>query len=345
MVYEWLRKHKKIFFGVQIVYRVLKRDTEFINTITNWGNEPDYVRIVHNGDKNSGSTVYIITEQGHGYGFFAEFRCLLEKLLFADLHGFIPYISWSKSYLYYDETINLETNNVFNYYFEMNNEVINPFESENIIFSRGCDCEYIERKYDALGYNQSWKFEQQLAFMFNKYIAIKKDIISEFNESIDKMFMNNKVLGVHYRGTDFKIGYNNHPTAVRLEQTIKAIKEAMIGREFKLIFLATDEKGVYDILYSEFGNKVVWFDDTYRGEDSKSIAFSDENREYHHYKLGKEVLRDAYTLSKCEGLIAGMSQVSFGARIFKIRRNEVYSYCNIIDNGINKNNKMFIAPK
>ena len=53
MVYEWLRKHKKIFFGVQIVYRVLKRDTEFINTITNWGNEPDYVRIVHNGDKNS----------------------------------------------------------------------------------------------------------------------------------------------------------------------------------------------------------------------------------------------------------------------------------------------------
>ena len=142
-----------------------------------------------------------------------------------------------------------------------------------------------------------------------------------------------------------KIGYNNHPTAVRLEQTIKAIKEAMIGREFKLIFLATDEKGVYDILYSEFGNKVVWFDDTYRGEDSKSIAFSDENREYHHYKLGKEVLRDAYTLSKCEGLIAGMSQVSFGARIFKISRNEVYSYCNIIDNGINKNNKMFIAPK
>ena len=26
------------------------------------------------------------------------------------------------------------------------------------------------------------------------------------------------------------------------------------------------------------------------------------------------------------GLIAGMSQVSFGARIFKISRNEVYSY-------------------
>jgi hypothetical protein len=63
---------------------------------------------------------------------------------------------------------------------------------------------------------------------------------------------------------------------------------------------------------------------------------SREERESHHYLLGREVLRDAWTLGSCQGLIAGLSQVSFGARIFKAATNTKYEDFVLLDNGMNK---------
>lgn len=40
------------------------------------------------------------------------------------------------------------------------------------------------------------------------------------------IFDNSKVLGVHFRGTDYKAGYQNHPVAVQIEQTITQVKKA-----------------------------------------------------------------------------------------------------------------------
>ena len=171
MVYEWLRKHEKIFFFAQIIYRVLKKDFNFINAVINWGNDPDFIRIVHRGRKNTGKIVYVITEQGHGYGFFAEFKALLEKLVFAEMHGFIPYISFGENYLYYDESL-LSEKNAFKYYFKERKEVVYPLESENVVFSRGCDCEYVERRFNSLGYSESQEFEHQLVYVLKKYIII-----------------------------------------------------------------------------------------------------------------------------------------------------------------------------
>ena len=343
-MYEWLKKHKRIFFVVQILYRLVKGDREFFNAIINWNNDPQYISLKHSGNYNSGKIIYIIKEQGNGYGFFAEFKCLLEKLFFADLHGFIPYIYFDEDYLYYDNTIDDEKN-AFKYYFNAKVEVSTPFESENILVSRGCDCEYVERRFCSMGYSQTYEFEECLVNTLRKYILIKKDMLDEFDEVISRMFQNNKVLGIHYRGTDFKVGYNNHPTVVQIGQVIEAVKQAIKEDKFQLIFLATDEKGVYDILYNEFGDKLVWYKDVYRGDGNNSIAFSKDDRKNHSYRLGKEVLRDAYTLSKCEGLIAGLSQVSFGARILKKSRSEEYIYYKCIDNGINVSKNTFNAGK
>lgn len=339
-MYKWLKKHRKLFFIVQIIYRLIKKDKDFINTIIDWENQPDRVKIIHNGKDNAGKIVYIIRAQGNGYGFFAEFTCLLEKLLFADMHGFIPHIFFDENYLYYDKTIEDEKN-AFNYFFETKGKVSNPFQSENIIYSKGCHVEYIEKKFNALGYNTSTEYENKLAYAFNKYITIKSELVMEFDLLNQQMFKNKKILGIHYRGTDFKVGYNNHPVAVQVEQLIEKADEVFEKYGFELIFLATDENGIYEKLYKHFNKKVVWYADTYRGENTKSIAFSNDERENHKYNLGKEVLRDAYALSMCDGLIAGLSQVSFGARIIKKSRNEEYSCYMCIDNGMYKSKQEF----
>lgn len=344
IMYKWLKNHRKLFFIVQIIYRIIKKDKEFVNAIIDWENQPNYLRIMHNGKDNTGKIIYIVREQGNGYGFFAEFKNLLEKLLYAEMHGFIPYIFFGDNFLYYDKTIEYEKN-AFNYFFESKVEVINPFHSENIVYSKGCHIDYIEEQFNALCYSTPIEYEKKLAYVFNKYFIIKNDLITEFNTTNEQIFGDKKILGIHYRGTDFKVGYNNHPIAVRVEQVIAEAEEAFEKHEFQGIFLATDEKGIYEILSKHFVGKVVWYEDTYRGETNKSIAFSNEDRENHKYNLGKEVLRDAYALSKCDGLIAGLSQVSFGARIIKKSRDEEYLYYKCIYNGMNQSKQEFNMKK
>ena len=76
--------------------------------------------------------------------------------------------------------------------------------------------------------------------------------------------------------------------------------------------------------------------------DDESVAYSKSSRENHHYLLGLEALRDQYTLSACDGMVCGLSNLSITARLFKrgIFKEE-YKDLVILDKGTNQNNKAF----
>lgn len=93
---------------------------------------------------------------------------------------------------------------------------------------------------------------------------------------------------------------------------------------------------------NKYGEKLCYYKDVERGSTNKSVAFCKNNREQHKYLLGLEVIRDMYTLSKCDSLIAGVSQVPICAQINKISRGEKYEVVKIIDKGINRNSHIFI---
>ena len=118
----------------------------------------------------------------------------------------------------------------------------------------------------------------------------------------------------------------------------KALKEY----NYEQIFLATDETKAVEKFRERYGNMVVWYQDVFRGEGNTSVAFSESNRSCHKYRLAYEVIRDAFTLSMCQGFIAGVSQVSICTRIMKKSRNEQYDFLKIIDNGKNYNKRKFI---
>lgn len=50
------------------------------------------------------------------------------------------------------------------------------------------------------------------------------------------IFDDSKILGVHFRGTDYKAGYQNHPVAVQIEQTIAQVKNAWKKMHFRRFF-------------------------------------------------------------------------------------------------------------
>lgn len=296
---------------------------------------PKILKLNTFGQENLGSIIYHISEQGQGYGYFAEFKCMLEKLIFADNIGLIPYISFGNDFVYYDESINT-TKNAFEYYFEPLIKIENIKSTSNVTMANQEQLKYIEQLYNVTGYEISEEFELKLAEMFRKYIKIKPSIQNKLDESLKDKLINN-TLGIHYRGTDFKKGYNKHPIAIDLEELITETKRIINKFEYKNIFFATDDINAVNLFKKEFGNMIIIFEDVYRGDTMTSVAFSNSDRTNHKYQLGYEVIRDVYALSKCGGLISGLSQVSLGARIFKRSRNEEYSFVRIINKGINKN--------
>ena len=68
----------------------------------------------------------------------------------------------------------------------------------------------------------------------------------------------------------------------------------------------------------------------------ETVMKSTSERENHHYKLGLEVLRDMYTLSCCNGIIAGLSNVSIFARIVKLSRGCDFEFMNYLNKGIKR---------
>jgi len=337
---------RAVYHGFKLILAgIVGNDKNIEKYISIHGN-PDDFHLMHYGDKYYGEVIYLIQEAGKGYGFFAEFKTLLENLMFAEKYGFIPCVRYGKKYAYYDED-KKECDNPFEYYFEPIGKEIDYQNAVNVLVSKpeyGQSFEFVGNR-NADGYHFSDVMVDNLVDVLKKYVRIKPEIIEGFDMQYNELTNNQKVLGVHYRGTDFKVGYDKHPKQVELQQICDMIESALGKYGFSKVFIATDDNSALDLFIEKYGSKVVFCRDVKRSSGCESVAFSSSDRREHHYKLGLEVLRDAYYLSRCDGLICGISQVAFGARLIKISMNEKYSYLSVIDNGLNNNMHSFSVKK
>ena len=89
---------------------------------------------------------------------------------------------------------------------------------------------------------------------------------------------------------------------------------------------------------------MVCYPDVIRSDGLDSVMNSRSDRKLHHYLLGWEVLRDMHTMAACEGMIAGLSQVSKAARIQKRAAGNEYADLIILDKGINPRKKQRLRP-
>lgn len=334
-----LKKNPYIMFSLRSLRRLVNKDIRYINFALEDYSNPKRISIQSFGEENIGKIIYCIQEQGMGYGFFAEFRALLCNLIFAEEMGVVPNIYWGKGHLYYDQDISF-TDNVFEYYFEpIKQEKI--YQSKNVFFSSDLQSAYVEKEYGVDGYTTSDNFETKLVQMMKQYIHIRPELLKEFQIEAELVLGNGNILGIHHRGTDYKKGYNGHPKMMQIEQGIAQAEKILKEYEIDNIFLATDDEEMLESYKNAFGSRVRYFSDALRSASDVSVAFSQDNRKYHHYILGREVLRDVYVLSKCTCLLSGKSQVSYFANIFNQCSNDRYLKCELIDNGINENGKYF----
>lgn len=344
-IMDILRKNEKLVFWNRC--RIHRNKPDFRRLVLEGYKNPDYLEVHNLGDEYEGQTIYLADEQGHNMGFFAELGVTLIKLYFADSRGFTPYVHWGENYLYYEpDGINGEKN-AFLHYFKPVSTVTDITKAAHVIYSDMTHYEQVKKLYDAISYDVSEDYINAMARMMKKYIHYNEKTENYLKQEYDRLIGDKKTLGVHFRGTDFRKQYNNHPVAVRIEQEIEKVQELLTKNGYEQIFLATDENEAVAVFKKAFGDRVRVYSDTFRddgGDDS--IAFSHSDRERHKYKLGMEVLRDQYTLTHCTGLVCGYSNVTFIARIMRRSwfENDFEDYA-LINNGINHNKNYFSRHK
>lgn len=340
-VMEFLRKSEKLIYWNRC--RIHRNKPDFRRMVLEGYHNPDFLELHHLGSEYEGCIVYYAEETGSGVGFFAELGMTLIKLYFADERGLVPYVHWGEKYVYYEpDGVNGEKN-AFLHYFKPVSVIRSVEAACHVVYQAPWHCNQVKALYGAVSYDVSDDYIDAMARMLEKYIQYNEETLTYLRTEYNKLLGDRKTLAVHYRGTDFNKGYNNHPVPVQVEQEIEKVREFLNQKDYEQVFLATDENAVVRRFQEEFGALVKVYEDTFRDDGSgESVAFSKSERANHHYKLGLEVLRDQYTLTQCEGIICGYSNITFIARV--MRRawfdREWEDYC-LINNGLFHNRNSF----
>lgn len=300
----------------------------------------------HLGPLNHDKVIYLINNENKYLGFFAAYRLVLESLFFADRTGMTPVVKYGKGFAYREDKGKMAGINPFEYYFQQVSEVTFKDAKKSAKVVRGTRTHnnmvqlILTGSYGRYDFND--EYVDLMSQIHKKYIHLNNHTQRYINCGLSIIPTGEKVLGVHVRGSDYKRHYNIHPVRVKEEEYVTEIIKCLDKGGYNKIFLATDDLNSLHYMQRIFGDKLLFYDDVSRTTGQQSVAFSDSTRNNHHYKLGLEVLRDAYTLASCDGLISGVSQVSLCARIIK---NSKYEYLRICDKGVYHNGINFKLKK
>jgi len=269
-------------------------------------------------------------------GFAAGLRDALNGIYFCRRCGLQPIVRFHDDSLYKDDSFP-EDMNPFEYFFEteyIGDEVIdqspqiiyqsrNKMLAENLVPEK--DSYYISEAYISA-----------MAKIWGRDIRIKRSIQDSIDKYISERGIGSDCLAVHFRGTDYKVGYYKHPVYVAVEEYYPFIKEALRAHHFSKIYIATDDVDALHDMIRDFGiDKVIYDEKMTRASGLKGVHTTVGNG----YKNGADVLKDMSGLAACGGLISGASKVAQMARIIKRSKGQKYSYDKCIFNGIVKHGK------
>lgn len=314
-------------------------DDRFVRNVKEIGTIPELVTLEHfqQGVKTGKTPIYHIFMEESGSGFFADHNRLLAYLYFADRYQLAPVVEYTEKFCYAEENAVNRTTNPFEYYFRQPTGIgLEELKEEGLaVRSRKENTSLADQLNDkAGGYARSEKYMREMARISAKYIRLQDSVEEYISSEIRDLIGGRKTLGVHVRGTDFRRNYNGHPIVVRPEEYLDETRK-IVENGYDSVFLATDDSSAVGLFRKVFGDKLLYYPDVVRSDGDETVMKSAVKRENHHYKLGLEVLRDMYTLAACEGLIAGLSQVSYASRIQKLSEGKEWQDLRILDKGIN----------
>jgi hypothetical protein len=277
------------------------------------------------------SKVFYVIQRHPGYGIFSNLTFVINHIKIALDMGFIPIVDMQNYTTIYNEDKKIfNTHNSWEYYYEQ----ISPYsleevyKSKNIIITSNIFYSEIDFSYNITD-------KKELLDIFHRYIKVKKNKLKTIQYLKKKLFQNKKILGVHFRGTGYKIARNPFPVTVN--QMINKINEILNKENYEKIFLMTEDSYNFKKIKEYYGNKVVSLNTTVRGKTNQEV-YDIYPRDRHRYKLGRDVLMETYLLSYCEGFFdieTNPRTISFALNLNPSQKRHT------IDNGFNNTWRYF----
>lgn len=316
-----------------------RKDTRFVKNVMSVSGDYSLVNMEEMGGPIEGGYIYYIKPEPSYSGFFADHNRLLSLLYYADYYGMKPVVEYGENYTYKEEHPVNGTSNPFEYYFEQpaNIKPEQLKEYKGVLHCRKENAALAGLLNNGIGggYGMSEEYITALGKVSQKYIRLNSEVKPFIEKDIGDLKQGKRMLGVHVRGTDFKRNYNGHPICITAEEYLEETKKVYTNKKYERVFLATDDLNTIQLFRDEFKDSLFFYQDVIRSEGDETVMKSEAQRENHHYLLGLEVLRDMMTLAECEGLIAGLSQVSYSARIQKKSYGKEYEDMSVLFKGIN----------
>lgn len=337
VVKESLKKNDKLYVLVKCI-RHLNSPT-MISLIRGYFYQPyNNLTLILNGPSSDvKETVYYINigvGETRETGFCVLLRYTISALAAGESLGLVPFVEWGNGlYHYYDNGMDSETRNVFLYYFNPVSH-INQIKDKQFIYWRFADIEHLRGKKWTL-YQSETEELNFCAEAYKKYIQLNQKTADYISENVKSIIQNYRVLGIHARGTDYGVGYEDHPKIISSNIYAEKAKELFGLGNYDKVFIATDDINILNSFIGIFDDKLLYYEDVFRTSGNLGPHSTENNRPFHHYKLGLEVLRDVYTLAQCNGLICNLSHVSFTARYVNLALNRHFDELIVLNSEIN----------
>lgn len=172
---------------------------------------------------------------------------------------------------------------------------------------------------DSLDFLYNDEIIEHYHLVAKEYIRFQPHVLEKLEKKEEEIlgaFKEERILGVLARGTDYTTlrPYFN-PIQPNLEQLVSKINEYMKRYNCTKIYVATEDEGNLEYLREIYGEKILYTD---QQRVRKVNSYLNDNKEFtdrDSFERGIEYLSSIYLLSKCNGLIAGRTAGTVGARL------------------------------
>lgn len=284
------------------------------------------------GKENPDKTFYVIRRATCKVGLFSYVMTNMGLVKLALKNGYIPVIDMQGNANTYLENGEIGRVNAWEFFFEQpcGFSLKDISNSKNVVLSNGL----ITKKsiYPGKEITENRELYAEWRALFAKYLRVQGDISGEVDILYNKLFEGRRVLGVLCRGTDYINNRpKNHPVQPEPGEVIKKAVEVMEQYSCELLYLATEDEGIYQKFKVEFG-EILRVTQAKRCDKSGNANINDigYQRDRDRYLKGKEYLENILLLAKCNCLVAGSVGGTYGALLM----SKGYEYEYVYDLGI-----------
>ena len=318
-----MKNYLKSILSLNLIKKIIYKNEYSPITPLNDNVEKRKVLDILGGDLNPDKVFYVI-RRCPGTGLFSNLAYVMNHIQIANRMGFIPVVDMKNYPTVYNEKEKIfGTYNSWEYYFEkLSNFTLDEvYKSKNILMTDN-------RFYRDKEFKNKITSSNLLLEILNKQIKIKKTKLKTINFLKNKLFEGKKILGVHHRGTGYKI--TEYP--ITINQMINIINEILEKENYDKIFLVTEDLNNFKALKNYFGEKLIYLNNSQRGINNLDV-WKTYPRTLHRYKLGRDILYETFLLSYCDGYFDIETNPSEFAHAMNLNANQKrYTF----NNGINK---------